>query len=82
LQLESIFDEEVQNLLDKLLIVDSDFGKTPLAWLRQGATSNSASSILRSLKKISFLRDFGVDTWDLSAMNPNRLKFLANLEER
>jgi len=44
-----------------------------------GATSNSASSILRSLKKISFLRDFGVDTWDLSAINPNRLKFLAQL---
>ena len=76
LQLSSMFNEK---LLDDLLCVDSDLGKTPIAWLRQGATSNSALSILRSLKKISFLRNSGANTWDLSAMNPNRLKFLAQM---
>lgn len=47
-----------------------------------GATSNSAISILRSLKKILFLRDLGASTWNLSVINPNRLKFLAQIGRR
>jgi TnpA family transposase len=79
LQIDPILDKKLQKILDNLLIIDSDLGKTPIAWLRQGATSNSALSILRSLNKISFLRNFDVTNWDLLAMNPNRIKFLAQL---
>jgi TnpA family transposase len=82
LQLESFLDKNLQKTLDTLLVVDSDLGKIPIGWLRQGATSNSAISILRSLKKILFLRDLGASTWNLSVINPNRLKFLAQIGRR
>ena len=35
MQLESILDKSMQNLLDGLLIPDPKIGKTPLVWLRQ-----------------------------------------------
>jgi hypothetical protein len=34
------------------------------------------------LKKLDFLRSLGAAGWDLSAINPNRLKFLAQLGRR
>ena len=82
MQLESILDKSMQSLLDGLLIPDPKIGKTPLLWLRQGATSNSARDILNSLNKIYFLRNLGADNWDLSLLNPNRLRFLAQVGRR
>lgn len=65
--------------LDELLIPDSKTGRTIFSWLRQGAVSNSASQILVGLEKLKFLKHKGVDQWDLSMLNPNRIKFLAQI---
>jgi TnpA family transposase len=65
--------------LDKLLVIDPKKGRTLLNWLKEGATSNSAAQILVSLEKLIFLRQAGIDQWDLSMLNPNRVKFLAQV---
>jgi TnpA family transposase len=57
-------------------------GRTPLTWLRQGATANSPAAILTTLEKLAWLRRWGVDLWDLSSLTPNRVKFLAQLGRR
>ena len=66
-------------LLDRLLVRDDALGCTPLAWLRHSATSNSATAILATLEKLAYLRRWGLEDWDLRALPPNRLKFLAQL---
>ncbi len=35
--------------------------------------------MVETIKKVAFLLDAGVDTWELSALNPNRVKWLAQL---
>jgi hypothetical protein len=44
-------------------------------------TSHAASPIVETLKKVVFLLQAGVDTWDLGGLNPNRVKWLARLCE-
>jgi TnpA family transposase len=68
--------------LDSLLVPDTAGSPTTLTWLKQGATSNTPRAILGQLKKLAFLRGIEADRWDLSAMNPNRLKHLAKLGRR
>ena len=65
--------------LDAVLEPDREIGKTPLVWLCGRATSNSARQILVVLEKLKFLEQTGVADWDLSMLNPNRLKFLAQI---
>jgi len=65
--------------LDRLLIPEETTGRTPLTWLRQGATANSPAAILTTLEKLAWLRGWGVDRWNLSSLTPNRVKFLAQL---
>ena len=36
-------------------------------------------SILETIEKLKFLQELGVDQWDLSSLNPNRQKFLAQV---
>ncbi|MGL4611211.1 MAG: hypothetical protein ACRCYY_16305 [Trueperaceae bacterium] len=45
-------------------------------------TDHVASQILTTLDKICFLQQAGVEDWDLSNLNPNRLKLLANIGAR
>jgi hypothetical protein len=47
---------------------------------RFGATSNTPDEILETIRKLDFLRNNKVNQWELSAINPNRQKFLANLD--
>jgi TnpA family transposase len=68
--------------LDGLLVPESTGAPTTLSWLKQGATSNSPKAILAQLKKLHYLRAVGVEHWNLSAVNPNRLKTLARLGRR
>jgi hypothetical protein len=77
--LEQLLTEEFKSLLDKILIPDCTTAKTPLSCLRYGETSNAPKSILNATKKLSFLKELQVDKWDLSSINPNRRKFLAQL---
>jgi len=71
--------KERSDFLDGLLILDSQKKRTLLSWLRRTATSNSAIQILANLEKFKFLKKVNVDQWDLSMLNPNRLKFLAQI---
>jgi TnpA family transposase len=73
---------EHRTLLDSLLVSDEMTRRTRHSWLSKGATSNTASAMLFCLDKLAFLRDQNVDTWDMSALTPNRLKFLAQIAKR
>ena len=75
--LSSFLSPECRNFLDSLLITNNtDKNIVPLTWLKQRAVSHSPESILVSLSKLSYLKEAGVDTWDLSHLNANRLKTL------
>ncbi|MGH2412466.1 MAG: DUF4158 domain-containing protein [Microcystaceae cyanobacterium] len=71
-----------RTFLDKLLEQDAAVKNTRLSWLRRPATANSPAAILTALEKIRYLRQQQVYQWDLSCINPNRLKFLAHLAKK
>jgi TnpA family transposase len=81
-RLAPLLTEASRTRLDRLLVPDGATGRTPLTWLRQGATANSPAAILTTLEKLAWLRGWGVDRWDLSSLTPNRVKFLAQLGRR
>jgi TnpA family transposase len=81
-RLAPLLTEASRTRLDRLLVPDGATGRTPLTWLRQGATANSPAAILTTLEKLAWLRGWGVDLWDLSSLTPNRVKFLAQLGRR
>jgi len=68
-----------QAWLDALLETDADKQRTSLVWLRAPATAANAQQILITLEKIEFLQQNGVANWNVSAVNPNRLKKLAQI---
>src|SRR5262245_12281118 len=78
-QLTPLLTDERKTLLDGLLQPDTTTGRTLLSWLRQAAVSHAASHMLATLTKIVFLHDAGVDQWDLACLNPNRVKWLAQI---
>lgn len=78
-RLETIIDEILSAELDGLLQSPQPNHPTPLAWLRQSATSNTPKSILGGLDKLSKLQKWQVNNWNLSAINPNRRKQLAQI---
>ncbi len=81
-KLEPALSKPIAEFLDRILEPDQEIGGVPLAWLRFGATANTPSDILKTIRKLEYLRDRGVDKLDLSAINPNRLRFLAQLGRR
>ncbi len=78
-QLNFLISDERKSLLDKLLITEETLGRTPLFWLRYGAVANTPTAILQTISKLEFLFSYGVSEWDLSSLNPNRQKFLAQM---
>jgi TnpA family transposase len=76
---EPLLTQQYQTALDKLLEVDEQKRRTLLVWFRTSATSSSPASILSTLEKINELRALGVEEFDLSVLNPNRLKLLAQI---
>ena len=48
----------------------------------QGASGESPGSIKSEVAKLAFLRQLGAHEWDLSDLNPNRRKFLAQVGRR
>jgi len=78
----AILKPEVCLFLDSLLDVDDSIGRTPLYWLKYGATSNKPSDILNNIKKIEYLRQHHIEAWKVPDLNPNRLKFLAQLGQK
>ena len=78
-RVESIIDEVLVEGLDELLQAEQPNQPTPLASLRQSATSNSPKTILAGLNKLGKLQQWKVGNWNLSAINPNRRKQLAQI---
>lgn len=76
---ESIIDEVLAANLDGILQADLPNRPTPLAALRQSATANSPKTILAGLDKLKTLQKWQVGSWNLSAINPNRRKQLAQI---
>lgn len=67
---------------DDLLVPDKRSHRTSFSWLQRLPNDHTASQINTTLEKIRFLQDAGIANWDLSSINPNRLKFLANIGAR
>src|SRR5882724_46045 len=65
--------------LHSLLRPHPPTGGTVLTWLRREATSHTAPQIVETLKKVTFLLEARVDTWDLAGLTRNRVKWLAQL---
>jgi TnpA family transposase len=80
--LKSTLTKELCDFLDKLLEVDDTLKRTYLSWLQLIPTGHKLGQILETLEKISFLQKQGVAHWDLSAINPNRIKLLAKIGSR
>jgi hypothetical protein len=81
-RLEFLLTTANRAFLDSLLVPTEKTAKTPLTWLRRQATTNSPNSILNALDKLTFLEKHDVPNWNLSSLNPNRLKFLAQLAKK
>lgn len=81
LLLPTLSDETKANL-DKLGETEKGKKQSNLVWLRQSAVSFSADAILENTKKIKFLREMEVETWDLTFITPNRQKFLSQIARK
>lgn len=71
-----------KRFLDLILEVDESGHRTMLAWLQRMPNDHTATQIKATLNKIRFLQQAGVPDWELGKVNPNRLKFLANIGAR
>lgn len=80
--LQPLLTRQRRRFLDQLLIPDPTLKMTRLAWLRRPAQTNSPAAIVTAIQKIRYLRAQQVSQWDLSSLNPNRLKFLAHLAKK
>lgn len=82
--------EQVSHLLsspghpffDDLLVADQNGPRTTLSWLQRMPNDHTALQIRTTLEKIRFLQEACIPDWDLAAVNPNRLKYLANIGAR
>ena len=81
-RLAAVLDEPGRALLDRLLLPDGSTDRTPLTWLRQGEVATTPPAILAAPERRATLIGWGVNRWDLRALHPNRLKFLARLGTR
>lgn len=79
-RLAPLLTDDRKGLLDQLLVSDEQLGRTPLTWLRQAATANAPKAILSALDKLAYLKQWTLG--DLSALNPNRIKLLAQVGRR
>jgi len=78
-RLNFLITEELKTYLDKILIPDEKTTITPLLWLKRGSISNSSKAILTTIEKVTFLKKAGVHDWKINCLNPNKIKFLAQL---
>lgn len=81
-RLSKLLTPERKVLLDSLLEPDPSSGKTRLSWLKQPKVTNSPTAILEVLDKFMQLKNWSVDQWDVTSLNPNRQKLLARLGNR
>ena len=79
---EPLLSAERRAQLDGLLEAKASNSWSTLKWLGQGASGESPGSIKSEVAKLAFLRQLGAHEWDLSDLNPNRRKFLAQVGRR
>jgi TnpA family transposase len=65
--------------LDRLLAVDPQLGRTPLAWLGSGPTQAAPDAVKTELHKLAYLRRLDAHTLNLSALPAERRRFLAGV---
>lgn len=80
--LQPLLTEGCRALLDRVLLRLPSTGSTDLSLLRSRPITDSPEAILEMLDKLTLLQRWTVDTWDLSTLNPNRAKHLAQLGRR
>ena len=80
--LAHLFTPQGKGFFDHLLEVEEGDYRTPLTWLQRMPNDHTSAQIKATLEKIRFLQEAGVVAWDLGAVNPNRLKYLANIGAR
>lgn len=79
--LEPLLSSVGRSRFDELLATERR-GRSILAWLNEGAYGESPDAIKGELAKIAYLRQLGVQHWDLSMLNPNCRKSLAQVGRR
>ncbi|MDH3730768.1 MAG: Tn3 family transposase [Acidimicrobiia bacterium] len=75
-------DPEMRVQLDGLLDVDDEVGMTRLVWLRRPTAGSVPVVIREHLDRLALLRTLRADQLDLSGVNPNRVRHLAQLGRR
>ena len=70
--LDPLLTPERRTFLDSLLMVDENLGCSRLEWLRRGETANTPSAVLNALSKLAYLRELGIDAWDLSVLKDRK----------
>lgn len=80
--LKPLLTRQRRTFLDQLLELDTTLKMTRLSWLRRPAIANSPAAILTAIEKIRYLRQQQVHQWNLSCLNPNRLKSLAHVAKK
>jgi hypothetical protein len=60
--------KRIQKSLDILLAPSEELGKSPITWLRRFATGHSDKDILEALKKLAFIRQWAVTSWDVDGV--------------
>jgi hypothetical protein len=69
-------------VLDGLLEADPDLGAARATWLRQSPVQASARAMNEEADKLEFLRQLGVESWDLSTLPGKRVTLLAGWARR
>jgi hypothetical protein len=78
-RLQPLLTPERMTLLDSLLVTEEEQRKTQLYRFRHPSDANTPPALLSTLGKFATLQSWQVDQWEMSALNPNRQKFLARL---
>lgn len=80
-RLQPLLGSDLRRELDELASSET-IGRSRLSWLQRTPVSNKTSAIVQTLDKLAYLHELGVADWDVSILNPNRLKWLAKRGSR
>lgn len=82
IRLDKILSAELKEKLELIIAGGEANRYTVFGWLKEEPNANIPSQINKALKKYLYLKELGVEQWDISLLNPNRRKFLAQKSRR
>lgn len=82
IRLDKILSAELKEKLELIIAGGEANRYTVFGWLKEEPNANIPSQINKALKKYLYLKELGVEQWDISLLNPNRRKFLAQKARR